>query len=274
MAFRFRARVRALLVLATITALTMLGMSERHHASRPPPMLRLSKVNVYSARARTEELVVEVITRHTTGALVERRPQPSAINQTHRAELKTPSNPLAADSTDSTIRNILPPRPLRQLWRGLEFEGDLIHWKKSKRKTPPKFEVETKENRWALPCAHPPCSAIATPYDLVLGGGERYLLMAAYALQQLGHFVDVIVFNNNVCQDDSCLRDVAAKLRVGLDLERVRLCVREKVRFYYSIVDPAPVRYQVFFLLGAFATRTEPEAGRGGVIQPDAPRRR
>ena len=60
-------------------------------------------------------------------------------------------------------------------------------------------------------------SAVATPYNLIPGDGQRYLLSMVQAIQRLGHIVDIIVDKENVCGVQSCVARTATELRVGVD---------------------------------------------------------
>eukprot|EP00887_Chlorella_sp_A99_P005834 scaffold1.g5834.t1 len=81
-------------------------------------------------------------------------------------------------------------------------------------------------------------AAIFTQYNIVFGGGERYLLMAVAVMQQMGYRVHVLVQKDNVCQNVSQLAHVAHGLQVPLDPSRV------------EIHQDAPAKYTHFFLLG------------------------
>jgi len=87
-----------------------------------------------------------------------------------------------------------------------------------------------------------PCSAVATLYTLAPGGGERYLLMMASALQAAGHNVDVVVLAASGCVEEGCAAAAALALGVVIDWKRARLRVVEGWDL--------PVAYSVFAFMG------------------------
>lgn len=66
-------------------------------------------------------------------------------------------------------------------------------------------------------------SAVFSPYNIVFGGGERYLLMAVAVLQQMGYAVHVLILEDNSCQTVAQLMEVAQGLRVPIDPAKVEL---------------------------------------------------
>ena len=61
-------------------------------------------------------------------------------------------------------------------------------------------------------------SAVATPYNLIPGGGERYLLSMAKAMQLMGEHVDIIVYPGNSCATVQCVKGTAEAVRVGIGM--------------------------------------------------------
>lgn len=71
-------------------------------------------------------------------------------------------------------------------------------------------------------------AAVFTPYNIVFGGGERYLLSVVAVMQREGYFVDVLVESQNTCNSTTRLMEVANGLRVAVDSSRVALKIVEK----------------------------------------------
>ena len=92
-------------------------------------------------------------------------------------------------------------------------------------------------------------AAVFTPYDILFGGGERYLLSAVAALQTEGYFVDVLVEKDNACNSTTHLVHVAKGLRVDLDPARVALktVVKDHAKRTLFVSNHL---YSVFFELG------------------------
>ena len=59
-------------------------------------------------------------------------------------------------------------------------------------------------------------SAVATPYNLIPGGGERYLLSMVKAMQLMGEHVDIIVYPGNSCATVQCVKGTAEAVRVDI----------------------------------------------------------
>lgn len=92
-------------------------------------------------------------------------------------------------------------------------------------------------------------AAVFTPYNILFGGGERYLLTAVAALQAEGYFVDVLVEEGNVCNSTSHVLRVAEGLRVELDPTRVALKTVVKDHWKRKLLAPTDL-YSAFFELG------------------------
>ena len=60
------------------------------------------------------------------------------------------------------------------------------------------------------------CSAVATIYNMVPGGGEKYLLSLVRALQKMGHHVDILVLLGNGCSTVECVRTTAEAVNVEI----------------------------------------------------------
>jgi hypothetical protein len=70
-------------------------------------------------------------------------------------------------------------------------------------------------------CRH--CALVLTPYDVIPGGGENYLLRSVSLLQKIGYVVDLMVLDDNACTTLACVRSTASFLRVDLDYKKVQL---------------------------------------------------
>lgn len=92
-------------------------------------------------------------------------------------------------------------------------------------------------------------AAVFTPYDIVFGGGERYLLAVARSVQMEGYFVDVLVESQNSCNSTERLVEVAKGLRVELDPSRVALKIVAKDHAKRSL-DVRRDLYSVFVSIG------------------------
>jgi glycosyltransferase involved in cell wall biosynthesis len=109
----------------------------------------------------------------------------------------------------------------------------------------------TREVDWSTMRTDPGkgVAAAFTPYNILPGGGERYLLSAVAALQKEGYFVHVLVEAANACKSTAQLLEVAAKLRVEVDPDRVALKTVTKDHATRTI-DAQTDLYSVFFALG------------------------
>jgi len=93
----------------------------------------------------------------------------------------------------------------------------------------------------------PKIAAVYTPYNVVAGGGERYLLSAALAFQSMGYFVHLLVDVSNTCRSTEDALQVISRLNIPLDTSRLEFHrVISNVR---SIQAPRK-EYDLFFLLG------------------------
>ena len=95
-------------------------------------------------------------------------------------------------------------------------------------------------------CSDHKCSAVATIYNMVPGGGEKYLLSLVRALQKMGHFVDILVLLGNGCTTVSCVRSTAEAVNVHIDWNRanVRVVDRNSTHLVAGRV------YETFITLG------------------------
>jgi hypothetical protein len=66
-------------------------------------------------------------------------------------------------------------------------------------------------------------AAVYTPYDLAIGGGEKYLLSVVSVLQNMGYHVDVLKEPQNPCKTERQLLRLALDLGVHLDSQAVTL---------------------------------------------------
>uniref|UniRef100_A0A061S457 Glycosyl transferase n=1 Tax=Tetraselmis sp. GSL018 TaxID=582737 RepID=A0A061S457_9CHLO len=90
-------------------------------------------------------------------------------------------------------------------------------------------------------------SALFTPFDIVAGGGEKYLLSVLSSFQSCGFSVHLIVNENNRCSSRKALGDVAKSLRVELNIANVELIILNSTFTFAHL----PVNfYFVFFMLG------------------------
>ena len=93
-------------------------------------------------------------------------------------------------------------------------------------------------------------AAISTPYNLLPGGGERYILSIAAALQNLNCQVDVLLFKDrpNLCTGPCVDRTVASLNISVIDLNGLhfRFMRRQEGR----IRVPPRLRYKFFVFMG------------------------
>lgn len=66
-------------------------------------------------------------------------------------------------------------------------------------------------------------AAVYTPYDLVVGGGEKYLLSVVSVLQNMGYHVDVLKDPQNPCTEENQLLRLASDLAIRLDSHAITL---------------------------------------------------
>jgi glycosyltransferase involved in cell wall biosynthesis len=91
-------------------------------------------------------------------------------------------------------------------------------------------------------------AAMYTPYNIVVGGGERYLLSTVASMQRQGYHVTILTNNQNVCQSSSEAVNVAQDLHLSLDMSMLQF------RIVATVDGMLPTqeynRYSLFFLLG------------------------
>lgn len=92
-------------------------------------------------------------------------------------------------------------------------------------------------------------AGLFTPYAIIPGGGERYFLTSALALQQLGYHIEILVTSDNVCNSTAYLRNTSESLRIALDFKRLSLKIVKWVP-ENRISGFNNTYYDVFFLLG------------------------
>ena len=90
-------------------------------------------------------------------------------------------------------------------------------------------------------------SAVATPYNMIPGGGERYLLSMVRAMQSMGEVVDILVFPGNVADRQAVVADTARKLNIDIDWSRAGFSIVKRNRTH--ITTPLPT-YRFFVLMG------------------------
>ena len=92
------------------------------------------------------------------------------------------------------------------------------------------------------------CSAVATPYHLIPGGGEKYLLSIVRAMQKLGEFVDIYVLSKNVCRNKRCAESTAKAVHVNIDWKKANI-LQVGTNHTHFLIKGNP-RYRLFALLG------------------------
>ncbi|KAI3427093.1 hypothetical protein D9Q98_007032 [Chlorella vulgaris] len=92
-------------------------------------------------------------------------------------------------------------------------------------------------------------AAVFTPYNIVFGGGERYLLSVVAVMQSMGYTVDILMFHRNVCQTKEQLLKVANGLRVALDPELLELHFVTAKGIWLQVPREDP-GYSLFLSLG------------------------
>ncbi|KAL4444085.1 hypothetical protein ABPG75_011822 [Micractinium tetrahymenae] len=90
-------------------------------------------------------------------------------------------------------------------------------------------------------------AAVYTPYNIVFGGGERYLLTVVQVMQEMGYLVDVLVRTHNLCSSTDQLLRVASGLRVQLKPDMVAL---RQVEVKGTHIQAPQEGYSLFMLLG------------------------
>mmetsp|Transcript_8540 Transcript_8540/g.53373 ORF Transcript_8540/g.53373 Transcript_8540/m.53373 type:complete len:775 (+) Transcript_8540:380-2704(+) len=90
-------------------------------------------------------------------------------------------------------------------------------------------------------------AALYTPYNIVPGGGERYLLSAAAVFQKMNYHVALLTTLQNVCKTKRMLLNVADALNVPLSPSRLSY---DRVSHITAYTKKLAYQYDVFFLLG------------------------
>ena len=93
----------------------------------------------------------------------------------------------------------------------------------------------------------PKTAAVYTPYPILFGGGESYLLQSVASLQSFGYTVDIIVHPNNPTRTVDDVLRVARGLRVAVQPANLRLL---HIPHVGSALTSIPTNYGVFFLMG------------------------
>ena len=101
-------------------------------------------------------------------------------------------------------------------------------------------------------------AGLFTPYTLSPGGGEKYFLSAAKALQDLGYEVTILCFDYNPCKSVDCLSATAKMLGVDIDLSKVSVVELKKGSTTKQVKDDMKKKrrvtvfgeFDVFFALG------------------------
>ena len=102
-------------------------------------------------------------------------------------------------------------------------------------------------------------AALFTPYNIVPGGGERYLLSAAAVFQKMKYDVTLLAKLQNVCKTKRMLMNVADALKVPLSPSRLSY---ERVSHVAAYSSKLAYQYEVFFLLGNEKLPTIPGIGK------------
>ena len=93
----------------------------------------------------------------------------------------------------------------------------------------------------------PKTAAVYTPYDIIYGGGESYLLQSIASLQSFGYAVDILVDPVNLARSLDDVMRTAKGLRV--DLKRAGLRLRHVAHAGSELVG-VPGSYSIFYLMG------------------------
>lgn len=95
-------------------------------------------------------------------------------------------------------------------------------------------------------CQGTKCSAVATLYNVLPGGGEKYLLSLVRAIQKMGDFIDILILPGNSCNNKKCVMKTAEELNIAIDWNQaaVRVVDRNSTHFL------AGRKYHIFALLG------------------------
>jgi len=99
----------------------------------------------------------------------------------------------------------------------------------------------------AKPTSTTSIAGLYTPYNIVPGGGERYLLSAAAVFQAMKYHVVLMTHQGNVCKTKSMLLDVVTALEIPLAPSNLSY---ERVAEGSSISVGQIAAFEVFFLLG------------------------
>lgn len=91
------------------------------------------------------------------------------------------------------------------------------------------------------------CGGVATIYNVIPGGGEKYLLSYLRSMQLSGYFVDLLVLPTNTCQEWQCLISTAMALNVHLDYNRLGI---RTVSRNSTHLDTGDIKYDLFALIG------------------------
>ena len=90
-------------------------------------------------------------------------------------------------------------------------------------------------------------AALHSPFHITYGGGERYMLATARALQESGYKTDILVTRDNVCNTTDKLLSIAGGLRIVLDPNLTRLLAVDKFNYHFTTPLPRYVSSRSFF---------------------------
>mmetsp|Transcript_63203 Transcript_63203/g.105161 ORF Transcript_63203/g.105161 Transcript_63203/m.105161 type:complete len:1055 (+) Transcript_63203:132-3296(+) len=93
-------------------------------------------------------------------------------------------------------------------------------------------------------------AAVASPYNLVAGGGERYLLTAAAVFQkEMRCSLDILLFKGNKCTSYECVQRTITTLGIANLIDASELRVRVLPRPHFGVIQ-SDSSYDFFFFLG------------------------
>lgn len=124
---------------------------------------------------------------------------------------------------------------------------DMQHTKKELCENPSQIWTGLSQSLQAKPISDSSKAGLYTPYNIVPGGGERYLLSAAAVFQALNYHVTLMTNKKNVCKTKTMLLDVVKALEVPLAPSNLSY---ELVAERSSISLGQKPTFEVFFLLG------------------------
>lgn len=113
--------------------------------------------------------------------------------------------------------------------------------------SPPRTDDALAWSTYTPSAGAPKTAALYTPYNIIYGGGESYLLQSAASLQSFGYDVDIIVDPGNVAKTVDDVIRTATGLRVDIKRQGLRLL---HVAHSGDTLEMQPHNYSVFYLMG------------------------